>query len=328
MTFSPKLFLRNQFNNLKLYFAKSSDNRRQFILELAVAAGLALAAGIIFRFLLFVPFSISDQSMSPLLIPGDKILSNRLLKVASAGFWNPDKGDLVVFRHPEFKDQNSIKRIVAKNGDRVEVFGNNLYVNRTTDPAKILKGDSSQYFTPVLDPRSHFSQLTIPSPGDTLIFPQLDLREFDFGVSLVKQEGVKDNIEIICQLLINGEVILPNKFKSSLYLNLNPDKGFDLASMPWYDLYSLKIQLEKRFPEKKIRFQKKIMLNGKELSHYVVKYPCYFALGDNWESSYDSRYFGFLSQKSLIAKPFIIYWSKKPDSWIGINFSRIFKIIS
>jgi signal peptidase I len=41
----------------------------------------------------------------------------------------------------------------------------------------------------------------------------------------------------------------------------------------------------------------------------VVPENCYFAMGDNRDSSLDSRYWGFVPRENIIGKPFIIYWS-------------------
>jgi signal peptidase I len=35
----------------------------------------------------------------------------------------------------------------------------------------------------------------------------------------------------------------------------------------------------------------------------------YFAMGDNRDRSWDSRYWGFVDQEAIMGRPFLIYWS-------------------
>jgi signal peptidase I len=47
----------------------------------------------------------------------------------------------------------------------------------------------------------------------------------------------------------------------------------------------------------------------------VVPLDSYFAMGDNRDVSYDSRFWGFIPRKNLIGRPMFIYWSfKTPDN--------------
>lgn len=52
----------------------------------------------------------------------------------------------------------------------------------------------------------------------------------------------------------------------------------------------------------------------------------YFMMGDNRDNSYDSRYWGFVPERNIVGKAFIIYgsWTFNP---LQVRFNRFFKII-
>jgi signal peptidase I len=53
-----------------------------------------------------------------------------------------------------------------------------------------------------------------------------------------------------------------------------------------------------------------VMLEKNVVNGEVVVPPNhYFAMGDNRDSSSDSRYWGFVPRENIIGKPLIIYWS-------------------
>jgi signal peptidase I len=53
-----------------------------------------------------------------------------------------------------------------------------------------------------------------------------------------------------------------------------------------------------------------VMLEKNVFNGEVVVPPGqYFAMGDNRDSSLDSRYWGFVPRENIIGKPLIIYWS-------------------
>ena len=52
-----------------------------------------------------------------------------------------------------------------------------------------------------------------------------------------------------------------------------------------------------------------MLQNHVQNGEVVVPDGCYFAMGDNRDSSLDSRYWGFVPRENIIGKPLIIYWS-------------------
>lgn len=67
-----------------------------------------------------------------------------------------------------------------------------------------------------------------------------------------------------------------------------------------------------------------VFIDGNPQNFYTVKNDCYFVLGDNYNNSYDSRYFGFIPENCIVGTPFMIVWSKSSE---GIQWNRIGKTV-
>lgn len=105
---------------------------------------IALIIAIIVRSFFIQAFKIPSSSMEPTLLIGDHLLVNRMSYVAKVPFTdivlfhmgNPERGDVVVFRYPLERDKDFIKRVVATEGETVEIRDKAIFINgkRIQDP--------------------------------------------------------------------------------------------------------------------------------------------------------------------------------------------------
>jgi signal peptidase I len=103
------------------------DYNRPILYVVFIVMGLLLPAASVFltRNLGAQAFKIPTRSMAPTIVPGDRVLVDKLGYV----FADPERFDVVVFPNPKNRDQNFIKRIVGLPGDRVAIVGGQLMLN-------------------------------------------------------------------------------------------------------------------------------------------------------------------------------------------------------
>jgi signal peptidase I len=74
---------------------------------------------------------------------------------------------------------------------------------------------------------------------------------------------------------------------------------------------------------------KKLLIDGKEVTEYTFKQNYYFMMGDNRHNSLDSRYWGFVPEDHIVGKAFFIWLSI--DKYAGvlnkIRWNRFFNLI-
>jgi signal peptidase I len=112
---------------------KEKSSWRQNIESLALALLIALAV----RSSVVQAFWVPSGSMLPTIQIGDHIFVNKLaytvrLPLIGTPVTNidlPERGDIVVFVHPRDRKTDLIKRVIAVQGNTVEIRNKKLYVN-------------------------------------------------------------------------------------------------------------------------------------------------------------------------------------------------------
>ena len=98
---------------------------KAIILEYAKSFVIAIILALIIRGFVVQAFKIPSGSMRPTLIEGDRILVNKFIY----RFKEPERGDLIVFRFPNNVKKDFIKRLIARDGESVEIAEGNIVIN-------------------------------------------------------------------------------------------------------------------------------------------------------------------------------------------------------
>jgi len=113
------------------------EKKEPYLVELSKSFFPVLAVVLILRSFLVEPFQIPSGSMLPTLEVGDFILVNKYaygLRLPVAGtkiveVGEPERGDVMVFRFPEDRETNYIKRVIGLPGDTIRYQNRVLTIN-------------------------------------------------------------------------------------------------------------------------------------------------------------------------------------------------------
>ncbi|MFA4984875.1 MAG: signal peptidase I [Candidatus Omnitrophota bacterium] len=112
---------------------KKKSLAREWVEAIVIAAILAM----IIKVFAVEAFKIPSGSMRPTLIEGDLILVNKFIYGAKLpftylhlpAFREPRRGEVIVFVYPHNPKKDFIKRLIAKEGETVEIKNGTVYVN-------------------------------------------------------------------------------------------------------------------------------------------------------------------------------------------------------
>ena len=104
---------------------RPKSGARRTVIDYGLTALIAVALAILVQSFVVKPYLIPSTSMANTLVPGQRVLVDRLVYHYRA----PHRGDIIVFRRPEPPHDVLIKRVVGLPGDLLSLRGGYLYIN-------------------------------------------------------------------------------------------------------------------------------------------------------------------------------------------------------
>lgn len=131
----------------------------------------AVVLAMIIRTCVVQSFKIPSGSMEDTLVIGDCLLVNKFIYGIKVPFTDlrlprlraPERGDVIVFRYPEDRSKDFIKRLIGVPGDRIQVRDKRVYVNGSLyqNPHEMHK--DPQIMPRELNQRDNFGPVTVPA---------------------------------------------------------------------------------------------------------------------------------------------------------------------
>ena len=130
--------------------------RSRWLVEWGVVLVVALVVAVLVRTYVLETFFIPSGSMEPTLMPGDRIVVDKL----SFHIHRVYRGDIVVFRRPPAwpKDyQDLVKRVIGMPGETISASGGNVYIDgRLLREPWLHAGVTTANFAPVQVPAGDY----------------------------------------------------------------------------------------------------------------------------------------------------------------------------
>jgi len=123
------------------------------VFEWVQAIAIALILSIIIRLFLFEVILVEGSSMLPTLTEGDRLIVSK----AEYRLFQPENGDIVVFRNSDGLRENYIKRVIGVSGDQIEIINGMVYIDgQALNEPYILEEGFDQFPKTVVPPGTVF----------------------------------------------------------------------------------------------------------------------------------------------------------------------------
>ena len=145
-------------------------NKKELVWEYTKAVVTALLLALFIRAYFIQAFKIPSGSMIPTLLIGDHILVNKFIYGTTLPlsdrrvlvFRKPEKGDIIVFKYPEDRKRDFIKRVIAVEGDVIESKNRVIYVNGKAVDEPYAQHTDTSLRPGGIEPRDNFGPHIVP----------------------------------------------------------------------------------------------------------------------------------------------------------------------
>ena len=119
---------------------EGSTTSLPFWLEIPILIGIALALGMFLRHNVAETFAIPTGSMEQTIMPGDRVIGEKITK----RWQSPQYGDIVTFIDPDGSGSTLIKRVIATEGQVVDIQEGFVFVDGRRLDEDYVAGQPSQ----------------------------------------------------------------------------------------------------------------------------------------------------------------------------------------